>query len=97
MFELLAAGVVGFWGHQSTKDFVRRRLRYTNWVDKGAVIGLVGGAATGIVTASVLSILPLIGIGAGAGVLIGTGAGIGVGTGIARGSAHARQGYLPEE
>jgi len=95
MLELLAAGLVGFWGHQSTKDFVRRRLRYTNWVDKGAVVGLVGGAATGIVTATLLPVLPLIGVGAG--VVIGAGAGIGVGTGIARGSAHARQGYLPEE
>lgn len=95
MFELLAAGAIGLWGHMSTKDFVRRRLRYTNWVENGAVIGLVGGAATGVVTATLLPILPLIGVGAG--VLIGTGAGIGVGTGIARGSAHARQGYLPEE
>lgn len=95
MLELLAAGVVGYFGHQSTKDFVRRRLRFTNWVDNGPVYGLLGGAATGIVTATLVPILPWVGLGAG--IVVGTGAGIGVGTGIARGSAHARRGYLPED
>jgi len=97
MFELIALGAAGFTGiltHQSTKDYVRRRLRFTNWVENGATIGLVAGAATGIVTAIALPIVPLIGLGTG--ILVGTGAGIGVGTGIATGARHARQGYLPE-
>ena len=97
MFELIALAAAGFTGiatHQSTKDFVRRRLRFTSWVENGATIGLVAGAATGIATAIALPVLPLIGLGTG--VLVGTGAGIGVGTGIATGARHARQGYLPE-
>jgi len=97
MFELLAAGVVGAMGHQKTKDFVRRRLRFTNWVENGATLGLVGGAATGIVTATVigsLAFLPLISVGTG--IVLGLGAGVGVGTGIATGARHARKGYLPE-
>jgi hypothetical protein len=97
MFELIALGAAGLTGivsHQSTKDYVRRRLRFTNWVENGATIGLVAGAATGIVTAVALPILPLIGLGTG--ILVGTGAGIGVGTGIATGARHARQGYLPD-
>jgi len=98
MFELLAAGVVAAYGHQKTKDFVRRRLRFTSWVENGATIGLVGGAATGIGTAVVIGtlapILPLVGVGTG--VVLGLGAGVGVGTGIATGARHARKGYLPE-
>ncbi len=97
MFELLALGLSGLTGivtHQSTKDYVRRRLRFTSWVENGATIGLVAGAATGIVTAVALPVLPLIGVGTG--ILVGTGAGIGVGTGIATGARHARKGYLPD-
>ncbi|MDT8367953.1 MAG: hypothetical protein RQ745_02010 [Longimicrobiales bacterium] len=94
MLELLAAGLAGIWGHQTTRNFVRRRLRFTSWVENGATWGLMGGAVTGIVTAAVVPVLPLVGLGAG--VLIGTGVGIGVGTGIAVGSSHARRGYLPE-
>lgn len=94
MFGLLAAGVAGVFGHQSTKDYVRRRLRFTSWVENGATIGLVGGAVTGIVTAVAIPILPFIGVGTG--IVVGMGAGIGVGTGIATGASHARKGYLPE-
>jgi len=94
MFELLAAGIVGVWGHQKTKDFVRRRLRFTNWVENGGTMALVGGAATGLVTATLVPILPF--LGAGAGIVMGVGAGVGVGTGIATGARHARKGYLPE-
>ena len=97
MFELIALGAAGLTGivtHQSTKDYVRRRLRFTSWVENGATIGLVAGAAAGIVTAVAIPVIPFIGLGTG--ILVGTGAGVGVGTGIATGAWHARKGYLPD-
>jgi hypothetical protein len=98
MFELLtlgAAGFVGIWSHQSTKDFVRRRLRFTKVVDNGPAVALLGGAATGIATAVGIAALPILGLGTG--LVLGVGTGVGVATGIATGSSHARRGYLPEE
>ena len=94
MIELIAAGVLGAAGHLKTRDFVRRRLRYTDVVDKPG-LGLFTGAAAAVVAVPVLAALPL--IGGGAAMAIGIGLGAGVGTGVSRGSREARRGWLPEE
>jgi hypothetical protein len=90
MLELIAAGILGIASHQGTKDFVRRRLRYTDLIEKPG-IGLFAGAAATVAAAPVVAVLPL--VGATTAVLFGTG----VGTGVAFGARQARKGYLPPE
>ena len=94
MLEIIAAGVAGAVGHQKTKDFVRRRLRFTGVVEKPG-IGLFAGAATFIVAGVAITALPF--VGAGAGIVAGAGLGLGVGTGVARGAAQARSGWHPDD
>ena len=89
MFELILlglAGAAGFYGHVKLRSFVRRRLRYTSWVEKRG-LGIIAGA----VTAIAVSWLPLLGVGAG--LLIGAG----VGTGIAMGAKDVRERRLIDE
>jgi hypothetical protein len=90
MLELIAAGVVGVAGHLKSKDYTRRRLRFTHWVEKPA-LGLFVGAATAVVAAPLVAFLPIV----GAGTAIALGAG--VGTGVALGARQAREGWTPEE
>ena len=94
MLEILAAGVIGAVGHQKTKDFVRRRLRFTGLIEKPG-LGLFSGAATFIVTATAITLLPL--VGAGVGIAMGVGAGVGVGTGVAIGASQARKGWQADD
>lgn len=94
MLEIIAAGVAGAVGHARSKDFVRRRLRFTNVVEKPG-IGLFTGAATAVVAGTAIAALPF--IGAAAGMVTGIGLGIGVGTGISRGAAQARSGWHPDD
>ena len=75
------AGAAGVLGHLKSKDFVRRRLRYTKIVEKSpGGMGLAVGAATAIVAAPVVAVLPF--VGTGAALLVGLGVGTGVGVGI---------------
>ena len=75
------AGAVGLFGHVKTKDFVRRKLRYTKVAEKSASgMGLAVGAATAIAAAPVVAMLPV--VGTGAAIIIGLGVGSGVGFGI---------------
>lgn len=90
MLELIAAGVIGVAGHIKSKDFTRTRLRYTQWVERPA-LGLFVGAATAVVAAPLVALLPFV----GAGTAIALGAG--VGTGVAVGAKQARTGWLPED
>ena len=94
MFELIGlgiAGVAGVAGHIKSKHFVRRRLRYTDWVEKPG-IGLAAGVVTTIAAAPVVALLPVV----GAGTAIA--AGLGVGTGVSIGASQARKGgYLEDE
>ena len=94
MLEIIAAGVAGAVGHQRTKDFVRRRLRFTSFVEKPG-IGLFSGAATAVVAGVAITALPF--VGAGAGIVTGIGLGLGVGTGISRGASQARAGWHPDD
>ncbi len=80
------AGAVGVYGHIKSRDFVRRRLRFTSFIEKPGM-GLVAGAAAAVVTAAmpVITIVPAI--------LVGTG----IGTGVALGAKDARNGRLIED
>lgn len=83
LIELAVGGAAALFGHAKSKDFVRRRLRYTSVVEKPSVgMGLAAGAVTAVGVAA----LPLVGVTAG---LI---AGAGVGTGVAAGIRQARKG-----
>jgi len=80
MLELLAAGVLGTYGHIKSRKFVGQRLRYTSIVEKPA-LGLWAGAATTVGIGAVFGILPFVSVPAA----IAIGAGAGVGTGVALG------------
>ena len=69
----LAAGV---FGHLKTKDFIRRKLRYTKVAEKSAGgMGLAVGAATTIALGAlpIITVVPalLVGAGIGSGVALG--------------------------
>ena len=81
IIESIVAGTVGLFGHVKTKDFVRRKLRYTKIAEKSASgMGLAAGAATAIVAAPVVGMLPV--VGTATAIIIGLGVGSGVGFGI---------------
>lgn len=94
MLELIAAGVAGVAGHAKTKNFVRRRLRYTRIVERPG-IGLLAGAGTFVVAGTLIAALPFVGVGWG--IAVGLGAGIGVGSGVAVGASQARSGWTPPD
>ena len=80
---LMAAGVAALFGHVKSRDFVRRRLRYTKVAEKSAGgMALVTGAATSIAAAPVVYFIPW--VGTGAALLLGLGVGTGVGLGIVK-------------
>ena len=90
MLELLAAGVLGVAGHVKSKSFVRKRLRFTELVDKPG-IGIAAGVGATILAAPVVALLPIV----GAGTAIA--AGVGVGTGVAIGARQARKRLPPDD
>ncbi len=79
MIELIAAGVAGAASHAKSKSFVRRRLRYTKYVNSPAKIGVAAGVITACAVAPVVAWLPL--VGATTAVMLGLGVGTGVGVG----------------
>ena len=88
MFELIGlgvAGAAGLFGHVKSKDFVRRKLRFTNVIERPG-LGLAAGAAAAVAAAPVVAVLPV--VGAGTALLFGAG----VGTGVALGAKEAREG-----
>jgi hypothetical protein len=83
MIELLALAIAGgaaVYGHVKTRDFSRRRLRYTRVAESPGVSGIVIGVGTALVAAPLMALLPV--VGAGTAVALGAG----VGTGVAMGS-----------
>lgn len=78
------AGAAGIFGHMKSRKFVRRRLRYTSWVEK-PYLGVVAGVTAAIV-ASPLAAIPL--LSAGTALIFGAG----VGTGVSMGAKEARDG-----
>ena len=86
--ELIPIGIaaaIGIFGHVKSRKFVRRRLRYTSWVEK-PYLGVVTGIAAAVMAAPVAGILPL--VGATTAIIFGAG----VGTGVSMGAKEAREG-----
>ena len=97
MFGLIAlglAGATGIYGHIKSKEFVRKRLRYTKFVERPGM-GLLTGAATAIVAAPLVAALPILGLGTG--IAVGVAAGFGVGTGVAAGASQAKSGVVDDD
>ncbi len=90
IIELMVAGVAGVATHVKSKEFVRKRLRFTNIVEKPG-LGLFSGAAATIAAAPVVAVLPILGP------LTAVALGAAVGTGVSIGARQARQGLLPED
>ena len=78
------AGAAGIYGHIKSRKFVRRRLRYTSWVEK-PYLGIASGVAAAILAAPV-AFLPI--ISASTAIIFGAG----VGTGVSMGAKEAREG-----
>ena len=79
MFELIAlvvAGGAAVFGHVKSRDFARRRLRYTRVAESPGAAGIVVGVGTALVAAPVVALLPIV----GAGTAVALGAGVGSGT-----------------
>jgi len=88
--ELIPIGIAGagaVYGHIKSRKFVRRRLRYTSWVEK-PYLGLVSGVATAVIAAPMVGLIPFLGLGASTAMIIGAG----VGTGVSMGAKEAREG-----
>ncbi len=72
---LAAGGVVTVVGYFRTRQFVRRRLRFVDAVQK-PVAPVAAGAVAAVVAAPVVWLLPV--LGAGTAVVFGAGIGLGV-------------------
>lgn len=81
MLGLIAAGVVGVYGHIKSRKFVGQKLRYTSIVEK-PTLGLWAGVGAAAV-AAVIGLVPVVGGLVGAPIAIAIG--VGVGTGVAFG------------
>lgn len=93
MLELIGIGIAGaatVFGHLRSRRFVRRRLRYTSWVERPG-LGIAAGVAAAVLAAPVVAVLPL--IGPGTALLFGAG----VGTGVSMGAREARDGDVWED
>ncbi len=90
IIELMIAGVVGVASHVKSKSFVRKRLRFTNIVEKPG-LGVFAGAVATVAAAPVVAVVPLVGA------VTAVAFGAAVGTGVAIGASQARRGLLPED
>ncbi len=85
MLGLIAAGVVGTYGHIKSRHFVGQKLRYTSVVEK-PLLGVWAGVGAAVIAAPIVALLGLVPVVGGivtAGTAIALGAG--VGTGVALG------------
>jgi len=85
LIPIAVAGAAGFFGHMKSRKFVRRRLRYTSWVEK-PYLGIATGVAAAVLAAPIVGILPLVGVSTA--MVFGAG----VGTGVSMGAKDAREG-----
>lgn len=86
LLVLLATLAVVYLTHRAARDYVRRRLRFVDAVQKPVAPWLAGGAATAL-AALLTAALPFVGLGTALSV------GLAVGTGVAAGARDARRGY----
>lgn len=90
IIELMVAGVAGIATHVKSKEFVRKRLRFTSIVEKPG-LGLFSGAVATVAAAPLVAVLPILGP------VTAVALGAAVGTGVSIGARQARQGLLPED
>jgi hypothetical protein len=86
--EIIPIGIAaagGIFGHIKSRKFVRRRLRYTSWVEK-PYLGILSGVAAAVLAAPLAGLLPL--MGTSTAMIFGAG----VGTGVSMGAKEAREG-----
>ncbi len=88
LLSLAIALVLAITVHGATRRFVRDRLRYVEAVRKGIAPWLAGGAAL-LVSAPVMALLPIVGIGTALTV------GLAVGMGVANGARDIKAGTSP--
>ena len=81
------AGAAGVFGHMKSRKFVRRRLRYTSWVEK-PYLGIVAGVTAAVVAAPFVAIPLIPFLSTGTALIFGAG----VGTGVSMGAKEARDG-----
>ena len=81
------AGAASIYGHLKSRRFVRRRLRYTSWVER-PYLGIVTGVVAAVVAAPVVGLIPFLHLGVGTAMVFGAG----VGTGVSMGAKDAREG-----
>ena len=87
-FELIPMGIAAaaaVFAHTKSRGFVRKRLRYTDWVDKPG-LGIAAGVGAAVLAAPLVAMLPF--MTAGTALLFGAG----VGTGVSMGAKEARDG-----
>lgn len=87
MFEiimLVAGGIATIAGYVNARQFVRRRLRFVDSVQK-PIVPVVAGAAAALVAAPVVWLLPV--LGTGTAIVFG----IGVGVGVAHGARDVKR------
>ena len=85
LIPIAVAGAAGIFGHMKSRKFVRRRLRFTSWVEK-PYLGVAAGVAAAVLAAPFVGPLPLMSVSTA---LI---FGAGVGTGVQMGAKEARDG-----
>lgn len=90
IIEAFVAGAIGVASYAKSRDFVRRRLRFTDLVDK-PWLGLGAGAVATVAAAPVVAVLPVVGV------LTAVAFGAAVGTGVEVGARQARRGLLPPD
>jgi len=78
MFELIGTAIAlaaGIAGYVSSKDFVKRRLRFVDAVH-ATPAPVIAGLGVALLAAPVVAVLPI--VGAGTAILLGAGVGLGV-------------------
>jgi hypothetical protein len=80
LVAVTVAGFAAYWGHVRSRDFSRRRLRYTRVAEHPGIFGVASGAGTALLAAPLVALLPIVGTGTALAL------GVGVGTGVAFGA-----------
>ncbi len=85
LIALTVSVLLAIFGHRASRDFTRRRLRYTRVAERPGVAGILAGIGVGVLSMPILAFVPL--LGAGSAMLLGAG----VGTGVAIGAGEPRR------
>lgn len=76
LIAIAASVALAVLGHLHSRDFTRRRLRYTAVAERPLISGILAGFAVGLLAAPLTLLLPL--LTSGTAMLLGAGVGTGV-------------------